>query len=80
MKRGPRRGRRPSAPARAREARSIVKSRPEEMSQVRLPNQAAPVRRTVDSCDPFRSETSPEEICKILSPRAAARCMTDRLF
>lgn len=46
---------------------------PEE-TQLRLPNQAAPVRRTENPPGPFRLQNAREAICDILSPYAAAQC------
>jgi hypothetical protein len=52
------------------------KGRPEhDQSQVRLPIQAAPVRRTDYPPGPFRQEVGPRSICQILSSYAAARCL-----
>ncbi len=52
-------------------------ARPKEM-QLRLPNQAAPVRRAENPPGPYSPDTAREAICHILSPDAAAKCMAAR--
>jgi hypothetical protein len=44
-------------------------------SRVRLPIQAAPVRRTGNPSGPFKLEIRPEAVCQILSPYAATQCL-----
>lgn len=49
-----------------------------EERQIRLPNQAAPVKRAENPPGPFRPESAREAICQILSPYAAASCIAGR--
>jgi hypothetical protein len=55
---------------------SPKKGRPEhDQREVRLPIQAAPVRRTAYPPGPFRQEVGPKSICQILSSYAVAQCL-----
>jgi hypothetical protein len=57
---------------------SPLEGPPREERQVRLPNQAAPVRRAENPPGPFHLQNGREAICQILSPYAAAQCMATR--
>jgi hypothetical protein len=52
-------------------------AKPEER-HMRLPNQAAPVRRAENPPGPFSPDTAREAICHILAPYAAVKCMAAR--
>lgn len=62
------------------EAAQTSHSAQREERQMRLPNQAAPVRRAENPPGPFSPNAGREAICHILSPYAAVKCMATRGF